>query len=367
LHAVLFIAHIYPMTPVFLCSNCLLFLKRLGLLSLFVCCASSVSPAQDTPVLSEPPSTPVENPPGTTSAGREATPVENLPQVATPQSETAPAATSSAPPVGWKAGVDLYYGVSNLRGNKRFRDGFWIGYGPAYPSVVYARYANEGGETAKLALGLGKLYGSAVPTVHQPVEAWYQKPVGKFNVTAGKFYVPFELQEWQYETKWGVMLQRSQGAYDFSGSLNYNFNLDEPNAYFRVARRFGSTATVGLSLGAGRGLSFDSVHNKALGLDATFSYKGFQLISSYMGLRSGSSADDFNFGFAKLSYTRLGRFTPFVSRHRWVDDSGDLDSFRSTTLGLTYQLTRRVALDTAYSAIPNKRVLWGQVHWVQEW
>jgi hypothetical protein len=128
------------------------------------------------------------------------------------------------------------------------------------------------------------------------LKAWYQKPVGKFNITAGKFYVPFELQEWQYETKWGVMLQNSQGPYDFSGSLNYNFNVDEPNAYFRVARRFGTTATVGLSLGAGRGLSFDSTHNKALGLDATLNYRGFQLISSYMGLRSGSSSDDFNFG-----------------------------------------------------------------------
>jgi hypothetical protein len=163
------------------------------------------------------------------------------------------------------------------------------------------------------------------------------------------------------------MLQKSQGAYDFAGSLNYNFNVEEPNAYFRVARRFGTKATVGLSLGAGRGLSYDSVHNKALGLDATLNYNGFQLISSYMGLRSGSSADDFNFGFAKLSYTRLGRFIPFVSRHRWDDDSGDLDSFRSTTAGLSYQLTPRVTLDTGYSVIPNKRVVWGQLHWIQEW
>lgn len=360
---------------------------RAGLLSLFACYTSSASLAQNASTATEPPSTPVENPPGTTSSGREATPLENQPQAATAQpkaaqseaaqsataqretaqAEAAQAATPQAPPVGWKAGVDLYYGTSNLRGQRRFRDGFWIGYGPAYPSVVYARYANEGGATAKLALGVGKLYGSAVPSVHQPVEAWYQKPVGKFNVTAGKFYVPFELQEWQYETKWGVMLQRSQGSYDFSGSLNYNFNVDNPNAYFRVARRFGSTATVGLSLGAGRGLSFDSSHNKALGLDATLNYRGFQLISSYMGLRSGSSVDDFDFGFAKLSYTGLGRFTPFVSRHRWMDDSGELDSFRSTTLGLTYQLTRRIAIDSAYSAIPNKRVLWSQVHWVQEW
>jgi hypothetical protein len=341
-------------------------LTRVGVLSLISCCATSASLAQDPSAPINPPSTPVENPPGTTSSGREATPLENQPAVSTQEGAPQPAAPQ-APPVGWKAGVDLYYGVSNLKGQKRFRDGFWIGYGPAYPSVVYARYANQGGDTAKLTLGLGKLYGSAVPSVHQPVEAWYQKPVGKFNVTAGKFYVPFELQEWQYETKWGVMLQNSQGPYDFAGSLNYNFNVDEPNAYFRVARRFGTRATVGLSLGAGRGLSFDSTHNKALGLDATLNYRGFQLISSYMGLRSGSSDDDFNFGFAKLSYKGLGRFTPFVSRHRWVDNSGDLDSFRSTTLGLTYQLTPRVALDSGYSAIPKKNVLWGQIHWTQEW
>jgi hypothetical protein len=347
-------------------SNGSALFMRLGLLSLVSCCASLAALAQDSPTSDSPPSTPVENPPGTTSSGREATPVENQPPAASTQEAASQPAAPQVPPIGWKAGVDLYYGFSNRKDQKRFRDGFWIGYGTAYPSVVYARYGNAGGATAKLAMSVGKLYGSAVPSVHQPVEAWYQKPVGKFNVTAGKFYVPFELQEWQYETKWGVMLQNSQGPYDFSGSLNYNFNVDEPNAYFRVARRFGTTATVGLSLGAGRGLSFDSTHNKALGLDATLNYRGFQLISSYMGLRNGSSSDDFNFGFAKLSYG-LGRFTPFVSRHRWVDHSGDLDSFRSTTLGLTYQLTPRIALDSGYSAIPKKNVLWSQIHWTQEW
>lgn len=351
----------------FFFRSCISVITRLALLLLSAGSAASASFAQDSAPLSVPPSTPVENPSGTTSAGREATPLENQPPATSTQPAPGQSATPLAPPLGWRAGVDLYFGVSNLRRERRFRDGFWIGYGTAYPSVVYARYANAGGETAKLALGAGKLYGSATPTVHQPVEAWYQKPVGTFNVTAGKFYVPFELQEWQYETKWGVMLQKSQGAYDFAGSLNYNFNVEEPNAYVRVARRFGTRATVGLSLGAGRGLSYDSIHNKAFGLDATVNYRGFQLISSYMGLRSGSSSDDFNFGFAKLSYTGLGRFTPFVSRHRWVDKSGDLDSFRSTTLGLTYQLTRRVALDAAYSAIPNKRVPWAQIHWIQEW
>jgi hypothetical protein len=66
------------------------------------------------------PGTPAENPPGTTSQGR----------------EVAPEAAAETPDLGFKLGADLYYGFSNLASARRFRDGFWIGFGPAFPSVV---------------------------------------------------------------------------------------------------------------------------------------------------------------------------------------------------------------------------------------
>jgi hypothetical protein len=318
--------------------------------------ASLLSSAHAQEAPTQPPSTPAENPPGTTSQGREAVP---------PETQNTTEAASDEIETGLKAGIDVYYGISNLEGQKRFRDGFWIGYGTAYPSVVYARYGNRQGATAKVSLGIGRLYNGSELTVDQPVEAWFQKPAKGLSLTAGKFYVPFELQEWQYETKWGVMLQKAQGAYDLTGSVNYNFNTDKPNVYGRLARKFGERATVGFSLGAGRGLSFDSTHDKAFGVDASMNYRGFQLLAAYMGLR-GVSEGAFNFGFAKVSYPNLGRFTPYISRHQWKDRSDQLGTFRGTTLGTSYQLTRNIALDGAFATAPGKNVRWLQIHWTQE-
>ncbi len=299
------------------------------------------------------PGTPLENPPGTTSQGR-----EPVPQ---------PSADEATEKPGLKLGLEAFYGASNLPGSRRFRDGFWLGYGPAYPSVIYGRYLGAQGATAKVAVGVGKLYNGSMPTLRQPIEAWYQRPAGSLGVTVGKFYVPFELQEWQYETKWGVMVQGARRGLDMTGSLNYNQDTNKPNAYFRVGRALTRHATVGISLGAGEGLSYASTHNKALGLDASANYRNFDLLSSYVALRRGAAANNFDFGFAKLSYSGLGRLTPFASYHKWRDRSEQQGDYHGPTLGLTYQLSPGLTLETAYASASNRYVRWAQLHWIKEW
>ncbi len=115
----------------------------------------------------------------------------------------APAAatpTGDAPKIGLTLGADLFGGVSNLPGARRFRDGFWIGSGPNYPSNLYGIYNAKDGTNAKIAVSVGKLYNGSVENFDQPIEAYVSKNYKGTQLTAGKFYVPFELAEWQYES-----------------------------------------------------------------------------------------------------------------------------------------------------------------------
>lgn len=285
------------------------------------------------------------------------------PQPAQPGDQPA----DEAPPApAFHAGLDFYGGLSNLEGQRRFRDGFWAaGAGLAYPSNIYLRWTFRRGAQAKVAIGTGKLYTSSQSTVDQPLEAWYQKSFGKLTATVGKYYVPFALQEWEYETKPGLMLQTERGPYGLALSANYNDNTRAGNAYLRASRSFGENATVGVSLGAGRGLSYDSVHDRGLAFDATVTRRGWQLLSEYMILKRRSS-QRFRFGFARLSYENLGRLKPFIARYSWNDASGAFGVFRSTSAGLGYQLTPNLIIEGGYADTSDKDIVWGQLHWTWE-
>ncbi len=289
------------------------------------------------------------------------------PQPAEPGDKPADKADAEAPPApGLRAGLDFYGGVSNLEGQRRFRDGFWAaGAGLAYPSNIYLRWVSRSGAQAKLSLGIGKIYTGPQSTVNQPLEAWYQKPMGRLTATAGKYYVPFALQEWEYETKPGLMLQTERGPYGVALSVNYDENTHNGNAYARASRSFGEGNSVGVSLGAGRGLSYGSIHNRGLAFDATIARRGWQLLSEYMILKRRSS-DRFRFGFARLSYENLGRLKPFIAHYSWDDASGAFGTFRSNSAGLGYELSPNLIIEGGYSATSDKNIAWGQLHWTWE-
>jgi len=67
-----------------------------------------------------------------------------------------------------------------------------------------------------------------------------------------------------------------------------------------------------------------------------------------------------------LSYEKLGKWTPFISRHSWHDRADELGSFHSTTAGLDYQLTPNLILEGAYAHTSEQGVWWLQMHWLWE-
>jgi hypothetical protein len=267
---------------------------------------------------------------------------------------------------GFKFGADLYYGISNKPGSKRYRDGAWLGAGPSYPATVYGRWQTPKGSAARVSVSVGELFNGSIPYFEQPVEAWYMRPVGKYQVTAGKFYVPFGQWEWEYESKWGAMITGKAGKADFSASLNYNPNLDSINAFGRITQAVNKNLTLGVSLGAGRGFSFDTVHDKGLGLEATYVWKGFQLNSEYVLLEKRKS-DRFQFAFARLSYTKLGKFAPYVSRHTWFDKADEQGNYNCSTVGFTYELKKGLTVESAYARPgDHSSVSWIQLHYAFE-
>ena len=224
---------------------------------------------------------------------------------------------------------------------------------------------SRSGAEARLSIGTGNLYRGDQSTVRQPQEAWYQVRVGGSKVTLGKYYVPFALQEWQYETKWGGMVQKSVGATDLSASLNYDQNTHRPNFYARAGRALSPNLSVGLSLGLGRGLSFGTDQDKAFGVDVSAQWRGFQLSSEYFNLRR-RAADRFYFAHTKIVYDRLGKLKPFVGRYSWNDKGGTFGSFRSSVIGLNYEVVPTVTLETALAHTGDRNVSWVQVHWTPE-
>ncbi len=323
------------------------------------------TPANSTPAAaSSPPSsgTGTITGPGTgTTTGTDSTTNANGHEAAVASTEgEAPLSTTLS------AGLDVYSGVSNLDGQRRFSDGFWAaGASLAYPSAAYLKLQQKNGSAAKFSIGTGDLYRGSSSTVKQPIEAWYQKPVGKYTVTAGKYWVPFALQEWQYETKFGVQLQRATGASDYVASVNYDRAKNRPNIYFRGGRNFSEKVNVGASFAAGEGLSYGSIHNKAIGLDATFQVKNFKAFSEILAMQRRSS-DRFYFIYSKLVYDRYARVKPFVSYYKWNDKSGAFGDFRSIAYGATVELTPDLLIEGGGAATADKNIFWIQFHYLLE-
>lgn len=283
---------------------------------------------------------------------------------------------TSVPATPFRVGVDYYAGATNQAGGRRFSDGYWAGSGAAFPSVGYVGWDNEKGQAARVSVGLGELYTGPNRTVTQPVEAWYRWAPGRdIRLTVGKFWVPFAAQEWQYETKPGAMVSWARGPYNLALSLNRNETTRGLNGYLRAGRVWGETGGLGVSLATGRGLSYNSVHDRGWGVDATVALGGgFRVSAEYEALRAagGGGADPsanaaFRFGYAKLAYENGGRWLPFVAHYDWRDRAGELGALRSTVYGLGYQITPGLTLEGAFAPTSAARtVSWAQLHWTWE-
>lgn len=322
-----------------LCS----FLKRVvGVTSLVMVC-SAFAYAQDGTAPANQPDAPVPAPP-------EQTPAEETPKE------------------GLSVGAEVWYGMSNLPGAHRFRDGFWLGAGPFYPSNVYGLYNGKDGLAAKVAVSVGKFYNGSNAGFDQPIEAYVSKPVGKVTLTAGKFYVPFEIAEWEYETEFGLQANRDWGkAGSLTTALNYNRARNTPNFYARYARTFGH-ATFGLSVGGGRGFFYDTDHNRGVAADATIEHRRFRLESSATVARANGSASQFSFAFVRLNYQLDPKTGLYISRHSWTDRLEQEGNGHYSTVGAVYQLNKNISLEGAlsHSGELDRNISWVQLHYVFE-
>lgn len=269
-----------------------------------------------------------------------------------------------APKSDVKIGVEDFLGISNLPGRRTYSDGIWVGSSFTTPSVASVTWENGKGAAARLALGLGDLYTGSGAVVQQPVEAWGQMPVGGASLTVGKYYVPFALQEWEWETKPGAMLQWARGANTLAVSENYNHNTRSGNAYLRLGRTVSRSASLGLSLAAGKGVSFDTSHNRGWGLDGTFTHGPWQLAGEYDEFRNGAS-QLFHFAYGKLSLTNLGPWKPFVGLYEWNDAAQELGHYRSSVFGLGYQISPNFTVEGGYAPTAKdtgRPATWLQLH-----
>lgn len=266
----------------------------------------------------------------------------------------------------FKVGVDLYYGLSNVRNYRKYNDHMWAGYGAFVPSTVYAAYENKRGYGAKLSIGTGGLFNTRGDEFYQPAEAWVKSPLGKSaSVTLGKFWVPLALQEWEYESKPGVLFQWNRKAYDLSFAATHNRNTRTGNFYARLSRSWGEKATIGLSLAGGRGLSFDTDHDRGIGLDGQLKWRDWQFSTELLRFKAGSSGR-FKFGWVKAAYNGWEKWTPFVARYGWDDELGQQGTFGSTVLGVVRQINDNFAVETSYARISDGDKYWVEVHYAWE-
>jgi len=260
-------------------------------------------------------------------------------------------------------GGDIYFGGTNATGIRaRNNDGMWAaGAGTAYPSNISINWRSGETRAARLSFGIGDLYTASGTMFRQPVEAFYQVPAsGGASFTVGKYYVPFAAQEWEFEPKWGAMYQVARGPMNYAASINYNFNRETPNAYFRVGRLWGAKTNLGVSAGVGRGLLYNSSHTAALGMDLSHDF-GSVLFSTEYDFAPGPNGP-FQFLYGKLTYTRAGNFMPYVGAYYWHDGAQELGTYHSVVVGLGYRVSQHLGLEGAYARGNGRNIVWFQSH-----
>lgn len=261
-----------------------------------------------------------------------------------------------------KMGMELYFGATDMPGQRYISDGMWAGQGTFYPSITYLEWGQLG-RTARVSLGTGDLYTNSESTLDQPVEAYVTTPLGKGTVTVGKYYVPFAQQEWLYEAKLGVKAEWGGDRTSLTASANYNEDSRKSFIYLRGAYKVAEDAEVGLSVASGEGFCSESVHDLGYSLDTTIGYGGCRFSGEWNHFYANEPGLDFNYVSGKLYYEKLGDWQPFLGVFSWNDRSDTFGSFRSTVYGVSYQASSSLAIEGALARTSEGSVTWLQFHW----
>jgi hypothetical protein len=273
--------------------------------------------------------------------------------------QTTPAATTG--PI--HLGVDSYRGTSSLPGLRRVTDQLWAGQSTFTPSLVYLRFEGDNNQSARLALGTGDATTGGGALYRQPVEAWWRQPVAGGAVTVGRFFTPFALQEWQYESRDGVSLEHTVGRLLAVAALQRHPVTGRTALYLRGGVSLSDDATIGVSLAQGGGFSYDSVYDRGVALDAQVK-SGPLRFSAEFDRFVGPARTRFRFDTQTVAYRLSPSVEPFVARYTWHDgdSAGALGSYRSQIAGLRYQASSWLGIEAAAARTGQGTVAWTQLH-----
>jgi len=255
--------------------------------------------------------------------------------------------------------LELYAGAYRDRRTTLLRDGYWAGAQIFYPASATLDW----GETARVSVPVGAFNSRSGQTFDGPMEAWVQRPVAgtRGQVLVGKFWVPMGLSEWQYETRPGVQWSTPESKL----AVTLNARTRTPNLYGRVATKLTGLGEVGVSLAAGRGLSYSTGHNRGGALDATLAHGGWQLTSELTELHH---PDRTRFRFAEAVVKReLGAWTPSLGLYRWRDGGTEQGSFAATVYSATYRVSAALSVEAASARTASGRNGWLTLHWTGKW
>ncbi|MCX6360929.1 MAG: hypothetical protein NT029_14045 [Armatimonadetes bacterium] len=275
-----------------------------------------------------------------------------LAAVAGPEPET--------PPMGPVFHLDAYWGLSNMTGAvRRHIDGQWAGAMVAYPSKAGLDWNMADGSSARVSLGLGDIQNGADRCCQQPEEAyWSGRLPHDGRVWVGKRYVPFAAQAWEYEAKWGVAADTTVGGLSLSSAAAYDDGVRRGNAYARLGKKWENGSAAGLSIGAGRGLLFGSVHDLAIGADATRRLGRCTLVGE--ALEAMSSQGSFRFAAVTAEFDTRTRYAPYLSWIYGNDASGDNTNLRSATGGVIIGASKTLTVEPGAGVVNGKGVWWMQ-------
>ena len=264
-------------------------------------------------------------------------------------------------PAGLRAGADIFFGLSNIAGpTRRITDQQWAAVETYEPSVVLLDWVGRAGDEARLSIGIGDVYTGSDRSTRQPVECLWRKSADAGTLTLGKHYVPFGQQEWEYETRWGGMLEVGIGDTAVALSLSHNPDTQAVNTTVRLSRKVGAGVEVGLSAAAGRGWSYSTSHSAGYGLDAMAELGRLTLTGEC--LVADGSQGRFTFGFVKAMAEVKSGWRPYVGAYYGHDEADEMGDLRSGVVGIEIDVTPNLMVEPGLGRASGRNVWWVTAH-----
>lgn len=258
---------------------------------------------------------------------------------------------------GLRAGADIFFGLSNIAGpTRRITDRQWAAIETFEPSVVYLDWVGHGDNEARLSIGIGDVYTGSDRSTRQPVECLWRTPASSGSLTLGKHYVPFGQQEWEYETRWGGMLEADLAGAELALSLTHNPDTQAVNAMVRLSRQFGGGVEAGISAAAGRGWSYSTSHAVGYCLDVVAEMGSVTLTGE--GLIADGAQGRYSFGFIKAMSEVKAGWRPYVGAYYGHDEADEMGELRSGVAGVEIDVTPNLMIEPGLGRASGRNVWW---------